>query len=100
VLLIYFKHFGGYLNVITCAILLEIWEQALISTAVTFTILTGSHTVYTVRQFSGRMSPVQNLLSHLTFGLGIGTLFGAGMGCLLLLMLRLLVPLDSIEKHG
>jgi hypothetical protein len=100
VLLIHFKRFGGYVNVVACAILLEIWEQGLISSAIAFSVITGSHTIYSASEFTGRMTPVQHLFSHLTFGLALGSLFGAGMGCLLLWMLRLLVPPESLERPG
>jgi hypothetical protein len=100
VLLIYFKHFGGYANVVASAILLQIWEQFLISSAIIFTMLTGSSTVYSAHEFSGHMTPVQHVLSHLTFGLAFGSLFGAGMGCLLLWLLRMLVPPESLERRG
>jgi hypothetical protein len=100
VLLIYFKNFGGYANVVASAILLEIWEQVLISSAIAFTVFSGSPTIYTAHEYSGRMTPVQHILSHLTFGVGFGSLFGAGMGCLLFWLLRMLVPPESLERHG
>jgi hypothetical protein len=100
VLLIYFKRFGGYLNVIACAILLAIWEQGLISAALVFTLLTGLPTIYNAPRYSFQMTVVRNLLSHVTFGLGFGSLFGAAMGCLLFLLLRVMVPPESLQRHG
>ena len=100
VLLIYFKRFGGYLNVVACAILLEAWSQFLISLALVFTLLTRFPTIYNAPRYSGHMTVAQNLFSHVTFSLGFGSLFGAGMGCLLLWLLRMLVPPESLEKHG
>lgn len=100
VLLIYFKRFGGYLNVVVCAILLEIWGQGLISFALVFTLLTGLPTIYSAPRYSFGMSVARNLFSHLTFSMGFGILFGAGMGCLLLWLLRLLVPPHLLEKHN
>jgi hypothetical protein len=100
VLLIYFKHFGGYLNVVACAILLQAWAQLLISAALALTLLTGFHTIYSAPPYSGHMTLVQNIFSHVTFILAFGSLFGAGMGCLLFLMLRMLVPPESLERHG
>jgi hypothetical protein len=100
VLLIYFKRFGGYVSVIACAILLEAWAQLLISLAIVFTLLTRIPTIYTAPRYSGHMTLVQNLFSHVTFSVGFGSLFGAGMGCLLLWLLRVLVPPESLQKHG
>lgn len=100
VLLIYFKKFGGYSSVAASAVLLHLWEQLLISGAIAFSILTGNPTVYSAPEFAGRMTPVQHLLSHLTFGLAFGSLIGTGMGCVLLWMLRKLVPPDTLEKRG
>ena len=99
-LLVYFKRFGGYLSVITCAVLIEAWAQLLISLAIAFTILTDVPTVYTAPPFSGRMTPLQNMFSHVTFSLSFGSLFGAAMGCVLLWILRVLVPPESFQKHG
>lgn len=100
VLLIYFKRFGGYLNVVACVILLELWEQGLISSALVFTLLTGFPTIYNAPRYSFHMTVARNLFSHLTFSMGFGILFGAGMGCLLFWMLRRLVPPESWEKRS
>jgi hypothetical protein len=99
VLLIYFKRFGGYVNVVACAILLEAWAQLLISLALVFTLLTRIPTIYNAPRYSGHMTVAQNLFSHVTFSLGFGSLFGAGMGCLLLWLLRVLVPPESLQKQ-
>lgn len=100
VLLIYFKKFGGYYAVAACAVLLQIWEQCLISAAIAFGILSGIPNVYTAPEFARHMTPVQHLLSHLTFGLVFGSLIGTLMGCLLLWMLRKLVPPETLQKNG
>ncbi len=100
VLLIYFKKFGGYANVVASVVLLHLWAQLLISGAIAFGILTGTSNIYGAREFTGRMTPVQNLLSHLTFSLAFGSLIGTGMGCLLLWLLRKLVPPETLEKRG
>lgn len=98
VLLIYFKHFGGYASVATAALLLGIWEQLLIVAAIAFTVFTGMTNIYTAPEFGGRLSPLSHILGHLTFALGLQALFGAGMGSLLLWMLRKLVPQESLER--
>jgi hypothetical protein len=100
VLLIYFKKFGGYANVAASAVLLHLWAQLLISGALTFAILTGTSNIYGAPEYAFRMTPVQNLLSHLTFSLAFGSLVGTAMGCLLLWLLRKLVPLETLEKRG
>lgn len=99
VLLIYFKNFGGYASVAASAILLEMWEQLLIISAIAFSMLTGASTIYTAPEFSGHMTPAWHIAGHLTFGLGFGTLFGAGMGCVLFWMLGKLVPPETLERH-
>jgi hypothetical protein len=100
VLLIYFKRFGSYSNVAASAVLLHLCEQLLISCAIAFSILTGVPTIYSAPEFAGPMTPVQHLLSHLTFGLAFGSLIGTAMGCLLLWLLRKLVPPETLEKRG
>ncbi len=100
VLLIYFKKFGGYSNVVASVILLHFWEQVLISAAIAFSILTGIPNVYISHEFSGPMTPLQHLLSHLTIALAFGCVVGTLMGCLLLWMLRKLVPPETLAKKG
>jgi hypothetical protein len=100
VLLIYFKKFGGYANVVASVVLMHLWAQLLISGAIAFEILTGIRNIYNAPEFAFRMTPVQNLLSHLTFSLAFGSLVGTGMGCLLLWLLRKLVPPETLEKRG
>lgn len=100
VLLIYFKRFGGYLNVMACAILLEAWAQLLISAALLFTLLTGIPTIYNAPRYSFHMTVARNLFSHVTFSMAFGSLFGSAMGCLLLLLLRVMVPPESLHRHG
>jgi hypothetical protein len=94
-LLIYFKHFGGYASVATAALLLGIWEQFLIVGAIAFTVFTRVETIYSAPEFGGRLSPLGHIMGHLTFGLAVEALFGAGMGCLLLWTLRKLIPPES-----
>jgi hypothetical protein len=100
VLMIYFKKFGGYANVAASAVLLHFWEQLLISAAIAFDMLAGTRNVYSAPEFAQRMTPLQHLLSHLTIVLAFGSLVGTAMGCLLLWMLRKLVPPETIDKRG
>ena len=93
VLLIHFKAFGSYASVATAAFLLELWSQLLICGAIAFSVLTGTANIYTAPEYSPRAGQLAHVIGHMTFGLGLGTLFGAGMGCLLLWLLRRLVPM-------
>jgi hypothetical protein len=91
-LLIHVRHFGSYPNVVLAALLLECCAQLLIIAAIAFSTMTGIRTIFAAPEYSFSMSPSRHILGHLTFGVGIGTLFGAGMGCLFLWMLRKFVP--------
>jgi hypothetical protein len=97
VFLIYVRRFGSYPNVVLAAFLLVCCQQLLIIAAIAFAILTGTHNVFTAPEFAGRFSPAAHIFGHLTFGLGLGTLFGSAMGCLLLWLLRKLVPLPASQ---
>jgi hypothetical protein len=92
VLLIHFKSFGSYANVVAAAFLLELWAQLLICGAIAFSALTGTVNIYTAPEYSFHYPPAAHIVGHLTGALGFGTLFGAAMGCLLLWMLRRIVP--------
>lgn len=100
VLLIYFKKFGSYSSVVASAILLHFWEQVLICAAIAFSILTGIPNVFIAHEFSGRMTPLQHLVSHLTIGLAFGSVVGTIMGCVLFWMLRKLVPPETLQKNS
>ena len=100
VMLIYFKRFGGYANVAASAVLLHLWEQLLISAAIAFDMLAGTRNIYSAPEFAQRMTPLQHLLSHLTIVLAFGSLVGTLMGCLLLWLLRKLVPPETFENKG
>ena len=97
VFLIYGRRFGSYPNVVLAAFLIVCCQQLLIIAAIAFATLTGTHSVYTDPEFAGRFPPLAHILGHLTFGLGLGTLFGSAMGCLLLWLLRKLVPLPASQ---
>jgi hypothetical protein len=97
VLLIHTRRFGSYPNVVVATLLLVGWEQLLISGAIAFYAFTGISNVYSVPEYSppGRfVDPWHHIAGHLIFMLAFGELLGAGMGCLLLWMLRRLVPME------
>ncbi|HXX23475.1 MAG TPA: hypothetical protein VEO19_10015 [Terriglobia bacterium] len=99
VLLIHFKAFGSYASVVVASFLLALWEQLLICSAIAFSALTGTTNIYTAPEYSHRSGPLAHIFGHITFSLGLGTLFGAGMGCLLLWLLRLIVPATGGRTH-
>jgi hypothetical protein len=96
VIMIHRRRFGGYTSVITSVFLLTCWEQFIISAAILFTVLTGMTNVYSASRFTFGESPLAHLVGHLTIGIGSGTLLGAAMGCLLLLIVRKLMS----PAHG
>jgi succinate dehydrogenase hydrophobic anchor subunit len=100
VLLIHFHGFGGYTNVVMTSLLLNAWSQILIVIAILFAVVTSTENIYTLPEFSvpgDDPMHLRHIFGHLTFILGLGTLFGAGVGCLMLWFLRLMVPL-RVEK--
>jgi hypothetical protein len=100
VLLIHFKAFGSYGNVVVAAFLLEFWSQLLICSAIAFSAITGTTNIYTAPEYSFHSSPGAHIFGHLTGVLGFDTLFGAAMGCLLLWILRRLVPVATSETKS
>ena len=95
VLLIHGKHMGSYPNVVAAVFLLECCEQGLICAAIAFGALMGTQNVYSAPEFSFGLSPVRHILGHLTFGIGLGTLFGSATGCLLFWLLRKFLPVRA-----
>ena len=91
-LLIHFKGFGGYSNIVVATFLLEVWSQFLICSAIAFSALTGTTNVYSAPEYSHGLTPLTHIIGHITFGVGMGTLVGGAMGCLLLWLLRHIVP--------
>ena len=93
--LMHFRRFGSYLNVVVASFMLVTWEQLLIIAAILFAVVSGIENVYTAPEFSipgDDRYHVKHIFGHLTFGIGAGTLLGAATGCLLLWLLRMLVP--------
>ena len=103
VLLIHFHGFGGYTNVVTTSLLLNAWSQSLIVIAILVAVVTGTENIYTLPEFSVPGDDplhLRHIFGHLTFMLGLGTLFGAGVGCLMLWFLRLMVPMRGEKAKG
>jgi len=101
VLVIHSRRFGGYVNVVVSSFLLNFWAESLVVAAIAFSVLTGISNVYAVPEFSVTGPDpmhLRHIRAHLTFSIGIGTLAGAAMGCLLLFLLRRLVPAKPAEE--
>lgn len=93
VVLMHARRFGGYASVFFAAFILVLWEEILIVLAIAFGAMTGLENVYTSPEFAHvGHSPLDHILGHMTFGLGFGTLVGGAMGCLLLWLLRKMMP--------
>jgi hypothetical protein len=99
VFLMHARRFGGYASVFVAAFILVLWEEVLIVLAIVFGSVTGTQNVFTSPEFAhlGR-STLDHIFGHLTFGLGFGTLGGGAMGCLLLWLLRKMMPVKP-EAH-
>jgi len=101
VLLIHKQKFGGYSSVMTAVFLLVCWEQLLIVSAIAIYVLTGHANVFTAPEHSAHMhDPLAHIAGHLTFGIGIQTLLGSGMACLLFWMLRMFLPKQPLVRSG
>jgi len=98
VLLIYARRFGSYANVVFSVFLLALWEQLLLSAAIGFAALTGTHNIYTAPEYSFRYTPLHHALGHLTFGIGFVTLFGSAVGCGLYFLVSRMMPASSAPK--
>jgi hypothetical protein len=89
------RHVGGYANVVAAIFLLECWRQGLVIAAIAFAALTGTQNVYTAPEFSLGLSPLRHIIGQVTFGIGLGTLFGSATACLLFWLLRKFVPASA-----
>jgi len=90
-IMIHSRRFGGYGSVILATVCLVVWSQLLIASAILFTVLTGIVNVYTFPEYSMRGADpnhIRHITGHLTFGIGIETLLGSVLSCILLYMLR------------
>lgn len=92
--MIHTRGFGSYPNVVVATLLLVIYEQSLIVLAIAFSVATGIQNVFTRSEYSMPDDPrhIRHMLGQLTFGIGAGMLFGAATGCLMLWLLRKLLP--------
>jgi len=96
--MIHTRKFGSYPNVVVSSVLLVTFGQILIVLAIVFAVLTGTSNIFVAPQYSfprEDVNHVKHILGQLTYGIGAGILFGAAMGCLLLWILRMLVPPSS-----
>jgi hypothetical protein len=81
--------------VVIASFLINGWTHLLIILAILFAVVTNTDNIFTRPEFSIKEDDVyhvRHIVGHLTFGIGANTLFGAGMGCLLLWLLRSVVP--------
>ncbi|HYK90320.1 MAG TPA: hypothetical protein VE398_16210 [Acidobacteriota bacterium] len=98
VILIHARAYGGYLSVVVASLLINVWAQFLIILSILFSILTGTNNIYTAPEFSFGANQWRHIHGHLTLSIGVGTLVAAAEGCLLLWLLRMLVPMG--RDHG
>ena len=94
VVLIHLRGFGSYPSVVVSTVLLVAWAQLLIVVAIIFSVLTGTENVFTLPEFSRGDDPrhIKHILGQLTVVIGIGVLLGSAFGCLILGMLRRVLP--------
>jgi hypothetical protein len=92
VLLIHSQRFGSYPSVVVASFFINLWAEGLISAAILLTMLTGKTNIYSAPQYSGMQGHFEHLRAHLTLGIAIGTLEDSAVGCLLLWLLRTLIP--------
>jgi hypothetical protein len=92
--LIHTQKFGSYPNVVIASVLLVVFEQMLIVVAIAFSVIAKIENVFTRPEYSMPDDPshVRHILGQLTFGIGAGMLLGTATGCLMLWLLRTLVP--------
>ncbi|HMG36526.1 MAG TPA: hypothetical protein VKM94_21495 [Blastocatellia bacterium] len=93
--LLHFRCVGGYSSVALASFLLVVWEQLLIVAAILFSVATGILNVFSEPEYSFKGDDphhIKHIVGHLTFGVGAGVLLGSATGCLLLWLLRKLVP--------
>lgn len=92
--LIHTRNFGSYPNVVIASLLLVAFEQTLIVAAIAFSVITKTENIFTKPEYSMPDDPshVRHMLGQLTFGIGAGMLLGTATGCLMLWLLKKLVP--------
>jgi hypothetical protein len=92
--LIHTRGFGSYPNVVIAGLLLVAYAQLLIVLAILFSVVSKIDNVYTHREYSTPNDPnhVKHIIGQLTFGIGAGLLLATATGCLMLWLLKRLVP--------
>jgi hypothetical protein len=93
--LIHRRGFGSYPNVVAASLLLVVFSQLIIVIAIVYSVLSKTENVFTEPEFSivgEDPYHLRHIIGHLTFGIGAGMLFGAATGCLMLWLLRTMVP--------
>lgn len=93
--LIHRRGFGSYPNVLVASLLLVVFSQLIIVVAIVYSVISKTENVFTAPEFSivgDDPRHVGHIIGHMTFGVGAGMLFGAATGCLMLWLLRTLVP--------
>src|SRR5262245_22360263 len=101
--LIHFRGFGSYANVVAASVLLNAWGQLLVVASIIFSVLTGLDNIYTAPEFSipgDDPLHLRHIVGHLIVGIPIGTLVGAVEGCVVLWLLRIVMPARPRLKHG
>jgi hypothetical protein len=95
VLLIRSRGYGGYASVVLASFIISAWAQFLIVAAITYASVTQKNNVYTLPIYSlpaRDVTPLEHIYEHLTSGIGMGTIVSAGVGCLLMWLLRKMIP--------
>jgi hypothetical protein len=97
--MIHTRRFGSYPNVVVASLLLVVFEQVIIVAAIAFSVVSKTENIFTKPEFSRPDDPshVKHILGQLTFGIGAGILLGAATGCLMLWLLRRMVPARARE---
>ena len=101
--LIHIRRFGSYASVVAASLLLSAWGQLLIIVSIVFSVLTGQENIYTAPEFSipgDDPLHLRHIVGHLIVSVPIGTLVGAVEGCVVLWLLRIVMPARPRLKHG
>ncbi len=99
--LIHTRSFGSYPNVVLASLLLVVFEQLIIVAAIAFAVVSKIENVYTRPEYSRPDDPqhLKHILGQLTFGIGAGMLLGAATGCLMLWLLKRIVPSNRVAHR-
>jgi hypothetical protein len=99
--LIHTRGFGSYPNVVVASLLLTVFGQVIIVAAIAFSVVSKIDNVFTRPEFSRPDDPyhLKHILGQMTFVIGAGTLLGTATGCLMLWLLKRLVPRDRARTY-